>query len=81
MKRILLKGVLLLALTFGTLTLYSCKDKAAEKQAEEATNDSLQEEGLSSKPVADTIVRKHDTIVSTKDAGEKKINPVKDQVP
>jgi hypothetical protein len=81
MKRMLLKGVLFFALTFGALTLNSCKDKTAEKQAEEATNDSLQEEGLSSKPVADTIVRKDDTIVSMKDAGDKKINPAKDQVP
>lgn len=81
MKKILLKGVLFSALTFGALTLHSCKEKTAETETTEATNDSLEAEGLSSKPVADTIVRKNDTIVSTKDAGDKKINPVKDQVP
>lgn len=81
MKRILLKGVLFSALTFGALTLNSCKDKTAEAEAEQATKDSLQEEGFSSEPMGDTIIRKNDTIVSTKDAAEKKINPAKEQVP
>nr|WP_322624713.1 hypothetical protein [uncultured Flavobacterium sp.] len=81
MKRILLKGALLSALTFGVLTMNSCKDKTAEKEANEATADSLDAVGLSSKPVADTIVRENDTIVSTKDAADKTINPAKDQVP
>jgi len=80
MKTHFFKAVLYTGLLIGSLSLGSCKGKETENTETEAT-DTIPEEGMSSVPVADTIVTDNDTVVDMGGNDSNKENPVGEQVP
>jgi hypothetical protein len=75
-----------LALAFtGTVAFTSCKGEGAEGGRYDTiseTGNTEPEEGMSSRPMGDTLVEKDgDTIVKTGTGHDTKENPVGDQVP
>ena len=79
MKTYFLKATLFTGLLIGTLSFSSCKGK--ETETTETTTDTIPEEGMSSVPVADTIVTDKDTVVDMGGNESNKENPVGEQVP
>lgn len=83
MKTYFLKTTLFTVLLMGSLSLGSCKGKEAESTETMETSDTIPEEGMSSVPVADTIVTDNDTVIDMGDNGGNSLkeNPVGTQVP
>ncbi|MFP9099790.1 hypothetical protein ACLI09_12105 [Flavobacterium sp. RHBU_24] len=81
MKTHFLKAILFTGLLIGSLGFSSCKGKETETTTE--ASDTIPEEGMSSVPVADTVVKDNDTIVDMGDNGGNSVkeNPVGTQVP
>ena len=80
MKITSLKNMLFASLLLAGLTLASCKDKTGEGDIESAS-DTVVPEGMSSRPMGDTIITEDDTVIKTGTANDLKENPVGDQVP
>lgn len=81
MKTNFLKAAFFTALLMGSLSLGSCKGKETETTDTTEASDTIPEEGMSSVPVADTIVTDKDTVVDMGDNDNGKENPVGTQVP
>ncbi len=79
MKTHFLKAALFTGLLAATLSFSSCKGKETETTTE--ASDTIPEEGMSSVPVADTIVTDKDTVVDMGGNDSNKENPVGEQVP
>lgn len=79
MKAHFLKAIVLTGLLAGSMTLGSCKGK--ETETVETATDTIPEEGMSSVPVADTIVTDKDTVVDMGGNESNKENPTGEQVP
>jgi hypothetical protein len=81
MKTHVLKAILFTGLLTGSLSFSSCKGKETETTTE--ASDTIPEEGMSSVPVADTIITDKDTVVDMgdNDGNSVKENPVGTQVP
>lgn len=84
MKQSTLKTLALAAAFACSIVLGSCKGEGKAEDAPDTisnTKDSVPEDGMSSRPLGDTIVEKDgDTIISTKNDAPNQ-NPVGEQVP
>ena len=81
-----LKNMFFASLLLAGLTLASCKNKSDDgddKSSDdvESVSDTAVPEGMSSRPMGDTIITKNDTVVDTGAASDTKQNPVGEQVP